>query len=173
MSVIDTLIFDRTQSDTARAAYLNGLWDPKTGGWKGTDAELAEWLESPKGTYNTTDLNRVGAAVEYVAGRFHAYGYAVQVNPKKDWSEADNPTQAQMAQYLADVAELRGVLAVLPTTPQVPEQIWASKPRAEDGLTIEKANDIEKILTDVETVINIMVTTFIPCGEAICGKDNL
>lgn len=40
--------------------------------------------ETDKGFYNASDLNRVGAAVEYIAGRFAALGYDCPVTVKKD-----------------------------------------------------------------------------------------
>ena len=43
--------------------------------------------KTTKSFYNATDLNRVGAAVEYVAGRFQALGYDCQVSVKKGWSD--------------------------------------------------------------------------------------
>lgn len=156
MSIIDTLIYDRTPSDTARAAYLNGLWDPETGGWKGTDAELAEWLEGPKGAYNATDLNRVAAALQYLSDRLNGYGYAVTVSPKADWTVGDIPTQAQLQAYLKDVAAIRGALELFGTTPQVPEDMV--------GLTWQEANDIEKILADVEAVMDRVVSAMARSG---------
>lgn len=164
MSIIDELITDRLQADVDRANYLTGLWDPEKG-WVGTPEELSEWMGGLKGAYNASDLNRVGEAVRYVADRLEGCGYLVQVAPKTDWTVEDIPTAAQLTAYLADVATLRGVLTVLPGNPEVPADMA--------GLTWREANDIEKILEDVDAVIDIMITTFVPCGEAICGEDNL
>ena len=139
MSIIDTLVTDRTASDVAA----------------GND----------KGTYNASDLNRVGQAVSYIADLLTGYGYSVQVSPKTDWAIGDIPYPAQLQQYLSDVAALRAVLELLPTTPEVPADM--------EGLTVQEANDIEKILVDIDALLSIMATTFIPCGEALCGEDNL
>ena len=169
MSTIDSLVTDRTQEDVDRAVYLNGLWvyDEAAGAmsWSGTSAELAEWTDGSKGAYNAEDLNRVGAAVEYVAGRFAAYGYAVSVSPKQDWAMGDIPREADMVKYLAEVEQLRSLISVMPTTPETPGDMA--------NLWWWEANDIEQILVDVDQVLEIMITTFVPCGEAICGEDNL
>lgn len=160
------LITDRTQADVDRVRYLNGLWhtDPETGavGFLGTDSELEEWFAGLKGAYNATDLNRVGAAVEYVANRFAEYGYTVAVNPKKDWSVQDLPTAGSMRRYLEDVQALRDVQIVFPTTPEVPADM--------DGLTYTEANNIEQILKDVDQIISMMLLSFWYSGEIFCGE---
>ena len=54
MSIIDTLITDRTEADFDRAKALAAKgWDDMT------DDEKAEWRANPKGAYNVSDLNRV------------------------------------------------------------------------------------------------------------------
>lgn len=65
------------------------------------------------------------------------------------WYEIDIPTLGQLNQYLANVAAIRSVLAVYATTPETPPDM--------EGLTYGEANDIEKILVDVEDVIRHMV----------------
>lgn len=169
MSSIESLITDRTQEDVERAEYLNGLWvyDEATGGlyWSGTTEELAEWSSDLKGAYNASDLNRVGSAVEYVAGRFADYGYFVDVSPRKDWAMGDIPREADMVKYLSEVEQLRSLVSVLPTTPETPGDM--------ECLSYMEANNIEQILVDVDKVLETMITTFVLCGEAICGEDNL
>lgn len=140
MTVIETLIYDRTQADLAR---WSALAEKGLSGM--TDAELTEWLARMKGAYNATDLNRVGEALLYLADELNGYGYAVTVNAKTDWTEADIPTIQQMQTYLNNVAAIRGVLDVFETTPQTPTTM--------NKLTFQRANDIEKILADVQAVI--------------------
>jgi hypothetical protein len=61
-----------------------------------TDRTLDDVMTgTDKGYYNATDLNRVGEAVESIAGRFTGYGYAVEVSPKADWSKSDTPTASR------------------------------------------------------------------------------
>lgn len=70
MSIIDTLITDRSQSDVDRALTLSAK------GWAGmTAAEREEFEAGMKGSYNATDLNRVNAAMEYLDTRLKAMGY--------------------------------------------------------------------------------------------------
>lgn len=70
MSIIDTLITDRSQSDVDRALTLSAK------GWAAmTAAEKEEFVAGMKGSYDATDLNRVNAAMEYLEARFKAMGY--------------------------------------------------------------------------------------------------
>lgn len=81
------------------------------------------------------------------------------------WYEFDWPTPETMTVYLLNVSAIRAVLAVLRSTPEVPTYM--------ERLMTRDANDIEAILLDVYRQLTIMPTTFIPCGEALCGGDNL
>ena len=149
-----TLITDRTQQDVD---YAKQLIDKLVNG-TATDEEKAEWNSfTLKGVYNYTDLNRVGAAVAYVAGRLLECGTLVDVSPKQDWSESDIPTVSQMEQYRSDVAALRDALAAMPTTPQAPATM--------DGLTWSGANAIEKILQDTDILITNLKAAWFYSGD--------
>ena len=152
------LITDRTQADVERVVYLTGRVSAGTA----TAAELAEWQSDLKGAYNASDLNRVGAAVAYVAGRLTGYGYVVSVSPRQDWQGADIPTPESMTAYLADVAALRAPLTVAAGTPEVPEDM--------EQLTWKEANDIEKILVDVDELLTRMAAAWFYSGELYAGE---
>lgn len=152
------LITDRTQADVERVAYLTG----KVSAGTATAAELAEWQSDLKGAYNASDLNRVGAAVAYVAGRLTGYGYVASVSPRQDWQVADIPSQESMTAYLADVAALRAALTVAAGTPEVPEDM--------ERLTWKEANDIEKILVDVDELLTRMAAAWFYSGELYAGE---
>ena len=115
-----------------------------------------------KGSYNTSDLNRVGAAMDYLRDRFNANGYHIQINPKTTWREIDVPTQSDMTLYLADVNIIRSTLTVLPGTPEVPADMV--------GLTYEEANDIERILLAVDDLITNMINAYLYSNEINCGE---
>lgn len=115
--------------------------------------------------YNASDLNRVGEAMQYVAGLLNGYGYAVSVTGRTDWAMGDIPVQADMDTYLADLAALRGAVAVMSTTPDVPGSMSL--------LTWQEANDIEKILQDVDKILIAMGAVFIRAGMpwAVAGNE--
>lgn len=131
-----TLITDRTEEDVAN--------------------------QTAKGFYNASDLNRVGAAVQYVAERFAAQGYAVTVSPKKDWLSSDIPTASELETYRQNIASLRALLAVMPTTPEVPDSMA--------GLNYVKANNIEQILLDLDTLLTNAALAWYQSGELFAGE---
>lgn len=99
MSVIDTLIFDRTQNDVES--------------------------RTKKGYYNSDDLNRVIGAVNYLAGVFQGYGYDIPGYSQQtdNWGIGKVPTRAQMQTYLSNIQSLNSLLAALPSTPALPQSM--------------------------------------------------
>lgn len=154
---MEQLITDRTQTDVNRALYLMGLFyfDASTGetGFYGTEEELAEWNAGCRGSYNASDLNRVGRAVRYVADQLRQAGFSPTVNPKTDWAIGEYPTASQMAQYIADIKTLRDSLVFPDGTPDAPD--LAQK------LTYQKANAIETIVSILDTLITSLQQIYI------------
>lgn len=136
MSIMDTLVTDRTQADA--------------------DAR------NDKGTYNASDLNRVGAAMNYVADRLRAAGYDPHISPKTDWMETDWPTVGTMTRYVTDLAELRSQFTQAQTTPTVPTYV--------ENLTWQEANDIERILQDIDALLTNISSAWFYSGELYSGE---
>jgi len=158
MSVIDSLITDRTQADVDRLKTLQAksFDDMST-------SEQLEWASSLKGAYNATDMNRVGQAIKYVENQLHAYGYTIHTTPKTDWSRDDIPTLEQLNHILADVQTCRNKLSLPSSTPSVPVSM--------ELFNYEKANDIEKILKQVyESLMKIVEGMIYFSGDMFCGE---
>ncbi len=161
MSVIDNLIFDRTQADVDRVYELKNKI--LSGGLSSlTDAEKTEYMAGLKGAYNYTDLNRVGEAVSYLAQQMKtlaeqvaAYSEgkgaggdvsgvlpydpdSIAVSPKTDWAVTDIPTQSEMEAYVNDLVALRAQFELPASAPTVPANMR--------NLTFSTANDIEYLL---------------------------
>ena len=157
MSVIDTLVTDRTEADVSRFSELRDK------GWaEMTAAERAEWVAGMKGAYNASDLNRVASAMAYLSQRFASAGYSVPVSSPTDWANGDIPTKGDMDTYLDDLRRIRAALAVMDTTPEAPESM--------DYLTWAKANDIEKILVDVDDALGRLLLSPFYSGEIYSGE---
>lgn len=79
MSIIDTLIIDRTQADAELARRLGAT------GWAAmTDEQRALYLSDQlKGAYKASDLNRVNAAMDYLVSRLKAQGINVPIKRSK------------------------------------------------------------------------------------------
>ena len=151
------LITDRTQSDVSYVARLAAK------GWAGmTEDERSQWLMGLKGAYNATDLNRVGNAVAYVAGRLEDAGYAPDVSPKIDWTIPDIPTKSQMETYLDNVRALRNAFTVPDSVPQVPADM--------EGLTYQEANDIERIILAIDALITNIINAYFYSNEVYSGE---
>lgn len=142
------LITDRDANDVARWRELrNKGWEQMTA------AERDEWAASMKGAYDYTDLNRVENAVAAIASML-----GVSVETVTTWSPADLPTEANTARFLANIRKLRTVCQGLSNTPTTPSNMHR--------MTYVTANNIEKILADIETVIY----SWTRCGELYCGE---
>ena len=118
--------------------------------------------KTAKGFYNASDLNRVGAAVQYVAERFTAQGYTVTVHPKTDWLASDIPTASELETYRQNIASLRGLIAVMKSTPETPETMRF--------LDYIKANDIERILLDLDALLTNAAAAWYQSGELYAGE---
>lgn len=123
-----------------------------------------------KGTYRASDLNRVGAAMNYVADRLKAQGYDPHISPKTDWKDDDWVDPAAQVVYLGDLAELRKQFALYETTPEVPPRILATAINSNDGLTYTWANDIEQILMDIDALLTNIAAGWLYSGELYAGE---
>lgn len=154
------LIYDRTAEDVERALTLAKKAEAGTL----TDAEKTEWLAGMKGCYNAADMNRVEAAVKSIAAELNAAGYAVAVEPSdREWRESDIVRLSQWRQYLANVQALRDAYYTLAETGQLPAP--------EDKLDYAGANNIEKVLADIDLLIGWMKSSYRRCGTFQAGNN--
>lgn len=158
-SIIDALITDRTASDVAEVVSLA----QKISTGNATEAEITEFLTVMKGSYNYTDMNRVGQAVAYLRDRLRDdAGTSVEVAPKTDWANGDIPTTEQAAQYISDVKNIRAAFLLPEGTPEAPGTLT--------GLTYSGANAIEEILYNLNRTIDALKITLITSGEVFAGE---
>jgi uncharacterized membrane protein len=128
-----------------------------------TQADVSN--KTAKGFYQASDLNRVGDAMNYVAGVFNENGYIVEIAPRTDWTDNEWPTPSSMAHYLDCLSVLRGVIAVYRSTPEVPATM--------EKLNYKTANEIETILVDIDWLLNHIYAAYRHCGVTICGEGGL
>ena len=159
-TIIVTLVTDRTQADVARVKAL------ATKGFAAmTAAERAEWLAGMKGAYNASDMNRVGTALNYLAGRLGAIcGKSIAWTAKTDWAVTDIITASQAETYRQQIQDIRDALAYHAGTPDAPQMKL---------LTYTGANDIERILTLCEELIVNVAKSFRYTGAAECAAGGL
>lgn len=159
--VILTLITDRTAADVFEAKRLR---DKLLAGEALTDVESARYFAGLRGCYNASDMNRVGAAVRYVAGRLNAEGYGAYVEPKTDWQIEDIVRQSDWNKYLDEVRHLRRKLTLMRTTPQITDGMYSGLKR------YAEANAIEQILVDLDWMLTNIIRDYIYAGEVFAGE---
>ena len=152
------LIYDRTAEDIERALALAKKAEAGTL----TDAEKTEWLAGMKGCYNAADMNRVEAAVNQLAAELNAAGYTVEILPQA-FAETDIVRLSQWRQYLANVQALRDAYYTLAETGQLPAP--------GDKLKYTGANNIEKVLADIDLLIDCMKSSYRRCGTFQAGNN--
>ena len=152
------LITDRTAADVSRWKELRD---------KGFDAmtaaERAQWLGNMKGAYGYTDMNRVEGAVAYIAQKLTALGYPFSPTVKINWSMEDIPTKADMTRYFGNVASLRTQLPVYTGI--------STAPSAGDSMDYSKANDLEKVLLEINYRVDMIPESWIYSAEIFSGEE--
>lgn len=143
LPIIFALITDRTQADVD---YVRTLAAKGVSGM--TQEELTQWLSDLKGTYNASDLNRVGMAINFLSRRLVETGYTGASQAKTDWTDSDVwITPQQLARYIDELRTLRDSIP-LTGLPALPESY--------DQLTYQTANNIEIMLELIfEALVNI------------------
>lgn len=112
--------------------------------------------------YDTTDLNRVGEAMQYVAARLRSCGWDIEVSPRTDWQWTDKMTQAEAQRYLRNLRKIREALALFATTPALPGDTRPFNAR--------EANDIERILLDAEAMVQLTIDGELYADEVYAGE---
>ena len=154
------LITDRTQNDVAYWSDLRQMIIERTASVE----QWREWRTGTKGSYNATDLNRVGIAVKEIGNIITELYSPVIVNPKTNWTISDIPTPTQMQNYLNDIESVRSsVASVLISIPSTPSSM--------DYLTYGLANDIEQILLDAVTFVEQIRSVFLQSNNAWSGDN--
>lgn len=146
------LVYDRTAQDVETARTQRGTT-----------------LTPLKGCYNITDLNRVESAVKLLAVALTSAGYPVEVTPvlkgskseDREWQEGDIVRRAQWMAHLDNVQRLRDAYYTLAETGKLP--------KPEDKLGYVGANNIEKVLADIDLLLDGMKSIYRRAGTFTAG----
>lgn len=152
MSVIDTLITDRTDADVSRRAYLKERVENETA----TGEEIAEWLTDLKGAYNYSDWNRVGEACAYLYNQFVNFDYSVPgyTALPTNYTRTSIPDSAAWATYLSTINALKSVWGMAQEIPSTMEK-----------LDVDGANNIEKLLADIDFLFTRLVYAWVRSAQ--------
>lgn len=166
--MMTNLVYDRTAEDVAEVRRLLAKLDFETGDGL-TAAEQAKWDAGLKGAYNFTDLNRVESAAKLLAAALTSAGYPVEVTPvlkgnkaeDREWQEGDIVRRAQWTTYLDNVQRLRDAYYTLAETGELPAP--------GDKLKYTGANTIEKVLADIDLLLDGMKSIYRRAGTFTAG----
>lgn len=148
------LITNRAQGDVTAARLLNRKK------YADMTADEQNAFNAGLGAYRHTDLNRVGLACAEMYAALTDAGYATPgyTALKTDWTDSDRPTKAEFETYLATVASIK---AALPAQTPIPSTMRR--------LTTDGANNIEKLLLEVEDILSRLFAIYIRSGTQYSG----
>lgn len=152
------LIYDRTEADVTEAVRIERKLHK---GEALSAAETAAWNAGMKGGYNTSDMNRVESAVKTLAAELNSAGYPVEITETADWLPGDTVTREQWEIYLENVRRLRAAYYTLAET--------GALPKPEDKLGYVGANNIEKVLADIDLLLDGMKSIYRRAGTFTAG----
>lgn len=154
MSALDNLITDRTDLEVYEANQLDGIK------YADMTVEQKAAYSSGRGAYRHTDANRVGQACAEIYAIAQAYSYDIPgyVPLRTDYTAETRPTPAEMTQYLATVNAIKTAFSGSQTLPQTMRFI-----------TYEDANNIEKLLAEVNDIMERMLSVFVRSGMYFSG----
>lgn len=149
MSIIDELIYDRTDEDIEIARQC-----------KRTNTPFPS--DNLKFSWDNRALNRTEEAMEYVNEIFKELGYNASMRFKKDWTN-EPITEDEANRYVRNLTILRNYLVLTSETPTAPTTI--------NGMTIERANEIEKIIYDINIMLENLMKIFRYADDVMAGED--
>ena len=115
-----------------------------------------------KGMYSYRDMNRVEGAVKLLAERISSLGYLYSPAVKTNWAQEDIPEKEDMDRYFGNVAGFLDAIPLYPNTPKAPN--------TGEKLDYNIANDLEKILLDVNRIAESIPNSWHMAGEIYAGE---
>lgn len=141
-------VTDRSQSD------INRIRELLEKGWQNfTEEEKTEWSNGIKGALNMSDLERIQNNIQLLSDVLEI-GLAVSTVPEL-------PTESFFDQIIQNTEDIRNAYCIHASTPVTPQ---------EPLNTYQKWNDIERILTDVYTIL--LNNFYYYCGNEIYAGDS-
>ena len=149
------MIFDRTQNDVDTAILLRR--EKVQTFQRLTEREIAT-LE--KGTLTINTLNRIESKQEELKNLFNDMGYWNTSITNKVWGENDIFNVDEFQRILDNTNVLRNAFFVYKDTPKTPNvsYYW------------QDINALEKILYDLDVMINDVKSKYKRCGTFRCGE---
>lgn len=150
------MIFDRTQNDVDTAILLR---DTKVKTFQElTESEIAT-LE--KGTLTINTLNRIENKQEELKNLFNGMGYWNTPITNKNWDYTQIFNENEFQRIIGNLNILRQAFFVYSDTPNTPPISYH----------FSDINALEKILYDLDVIINDVKSHYRECGTFYCGEE--
>ena len=157
--MLENLITDRSPTDVEA---VKGLAEAIKHG-TATEEQVRAYLSvHQKGAYTYEDLNRVEAAVAYVANRLNEFGYGTEIRLVATWTVEDKPNKEDFDRYLWNIAQVRSAITVFKSTPVTPDSMVV--------FDVTKANALEQILVDVDQILDNIQAAWFFLGDLYTGE---
>ena len=151
------MIFDRTQNDVDTAIILRR---EKVQTFKALTESEIETLERGLLTINT--LNRIEQKQEELKNLFEEDFYFVDKIFHKKWDDSEIFKQEDFDRILFNLEMLKKAYFVYKSTPDIPNNNYRK---------YQTINDVEKILDDLDIMINDVKSHYRECGNFECGEE--
>lgn len=151
------MIYDRTQIDIENAKSIRENKVQK--GEVLTDADV---LALERGTITINTLNRIEEKQAELKGLFNAMGYWNTGIANNTWQYTDIFDTQNFQRLVDNLDVLRNAFFVYSDTPQTPRVSYHYK----------DINALEKILFDLDVMINDVKSRYKRCGTFRCGEAN-
>lgn len=151
------MIFDRTQNDVDTAIVLRR--EKVQTFQELTESEIAI-LE--KGTLTINTLNRIESKQDELKNLFNDMGYWNTPISTRQWAYTDIFKGTQFDRILYNLEILREAFFVYKNTPNMPDDNYRK---------YQTINDVEKILYDLDVMINDVKSNYKECGSFECGEE--
>lgn len=149
------MIFDRTQEDVYEAKKIR---DEKVKNFETLSENEINTLE--RGFFTINTLNRIEQKQHELYTNLLKYGYDTSCINKTDWTDDDIVTVSVYTRLLNNLDNLKKGFTYLKNGTITPTSM----------LDFENMNAVEKILYDIENLLNNMVNSWIyVCDEYYCG----
>lgn len=146
--IIDELIFDRTERDLEEAKEYIYRNEPFP------DNNL-------RFSWDYRAFNRTEKAMKYLQDKYELIGYYAELEVKTDWY-IDEITREQEERYLRNLGKIKALMIIPISATNLPTTI--------NGMTIERANNIEKILFEANNVANMLKDNMVRSGVGNLGQ---
>lgn len=151
------MIFDRTQNDVDTAIILRR---EKVQNFQELTESDINYLE--RGTLTINTLNRIETKQEELKNLFNDMGYWNTPISTRQWAYTDIFKGEQFDRILYNLEILREAFFLYKNTPNMPDNNYRK---------YQTINDAEKILYDLDVMINDVKSHYRQCGTFECGEE--